>query len=172
MTEIIKVYKEPIPALRMIGKRYTNADRRDGNFGHCWGQWFENGWFDVLAALGPAKVSDSEHLGFMRCYESEFDSIFEYWIGQFFPPGTVPPEGFGYIDLPAGELAVAWIRSDDDNEIFSMEYACEKRFQRDGLKWWRDAEGREHFFERYNESRFLTPDADGNVILDYCTYLA
>ncbi len=44
--EIIKVYKEHLPSLRLIGKRYTEADRV-GSFGHKWGEWFENGLFGI-----------------------------------------------------------------------------------------------------------------------------
>ncbi|HBT16022.1 MAG TPA: AraC family transcriptional regulator, partial [Firmicutes bacterium] len=34
MVEIIKVYRESLPALRLIGKRYTDSDRGiDGGFG-------------------------------------------------------------------------------------------------------------------------------------------
>ncbi|MGN6714677.1 hypothetical protein [Anaerocolumna jejuensis] len=42
MAEIIKVYKEHLPAVRFIGKRYTNTDRcKDGGFGYKWEEWFE-----------------------------------------------------------------------------------------------------------------------------------
>ena len=40
MAEIIKVFKEDIPTMRFIGKKYDN-------FGH-WGEWWQNGWFDLL----------------------------------------------------------------------------------------------------------------------------
>ncbi len=36
MPEIIKVQKEHQPALRFIGKRYSDADRMDGGFGNKW----------------------------------------------------------------------------------------------------------------------------------------
>ena len=39
MAEIIKVFKEEVPAMRFIGKKYQNYDG--------WGEWFANGWFDV-----------------------------------------------------------------------------------------------------------------------------
>ena len=35
MVEIIKVFKENIPSLRFIGKKYND-------FGH-WGEWWQNG---------------------------------------------------------------------------------------------------------------------------------
>ena len=40
MAEIIKVFKENIPTMRFIGKKYDN-------FGH-WGEWGQNGWFDLI----------------------------------------------------------------------------------------------------------------------------
>ncbi len=40
MAEIIKSYREAVPAMRFIGKRYSD-------FGH-WGDWFANGWFDTI----------------------------------------------------------------------------------------------------------------------------
>jgi hypothetical protein len=46
--EIIKTYKEHFPAIRLIGKRYTDADRANGSFGAQWAEWHVNGWFDPL----------------------------------------------------------------------------------------------------------------------------
>ena len=40
MAEIIKVFKEDIPAMRFIGEKYDS-------FGH-WEEWWQNGWFDLL----------------------------------------------------------------------------------------------------------------------------
>ena len=40
MAEIIKVFKENIPTLRFIGKKYNN-------FCH-WDEWWKNGWFELL----------------------------------------------------------------------------------------------------------------------------
>ena len=45
MAEIVKCYKEHLPALRLIGKRYTDSDRIGiSSFGAKWGEWFQNGW--------------------------------------------------------------------------------------------------------------------------------
>ena len=50
MPEIIKVFKEEIPTLRFIGKKYNE-------FGQ-WEEGWENGWFDLLEQTmgGPEKV--------------------------------------------------------------------------------------------------------------------
>ena len=53
MAEIIKCYKEHLPVLRLIGKRYTDSDRISGSFGAKWGEWFQNGWFAEIEKLGP-----------------------------------------------------------------------------------------------------------------------
>jgi hypothetical protein len=36
--EIIKTYKQEVPALRFIGKKYGDKDRIDGTFGKYWGR--------------------------------------------------------------------------------------------------------------------------------------
>lgn len=46
--EIVKTYRQSIPAVRFIGKKYGDGDRVNGGFGQQWGEWFQNGWFDVL----------------------------------------------------------------------------------------------------------------------------
>ena len=48
MTEIVKVFRERVPAARLIGKRYSMAE--EGAASH-WGEWFENGWFLPLEML-------------------------------------------------------------------------------------------------------------------------
>ncbi len=46
MVEVVKVVKEHVPALRFIGKRYTDADRdAQGGFAARWEEWFQK---DVL----------------------------------------------------------------------------------------------------------------------------
>jgi hypothetical protein len=94
MAEIIKVYKEHLPALRFIGKRYTENDRVNGGYGHKWGEWFQNNWFSPLEKSGSAGDIENGYLGFMRCYPN-----FEYWIGVFLPPDTNIPEGYDFIDI-------------------------------------------------------------------------
>ncbi len=51
MYEIIKVYDQPIPAVRFIGIKYGDEDRVGGSFGKHWGDWFENNRFQKLEEL-------------------------------------------------------------------------------------------------------------------------
>lgn len=170
--EIVKVYKEHLPSLRFIGKCYTNADRV-GGFGHKWGEWFQNGWFDELEILGELKDIENGYLGFMRCNGSDFENTFEYWIGMFLPLNTNVPEGFDYIDLSESNIAVCWIKGKEDEGIYDMHEACISKFQENGMGNFKsDDKNRAYFFERYNCPRFTAPDEKGNVILDYGIYLA
>lgn len=166
MVEIIKVYKESFPSLRLIGKRYSNSDRDGyGGFGSKWGEWFEKGCFKPLEELGSLPQNDGAYLGCMRCNED-----FEYWIGMFFPEGTQVPEGYEYVDIPSGDVGTCWIYGREDNGELYGEDAhnmCMSKIKEAG---WQLADNT-WFFERYNCPRFTTPDENGKVILDYCCYV-
>lgn len=165
MAEIIKVYRESFPSLRLIGKRYTDSDRVGGSFGSKWGEWFEKGYFSKLEELGDLPENEGAYLGCMRCVNE-----FEYWIGMFFSEGTSVPEGFMSIDIPMGDIGTCWIYGREDNgELFGLEIhnQCMSRIAEAG---WQLA-NEPWYFERYNCPRFTTPDEKGNVILDYSVYL-
>lgn len=165
MIQIIKTYRESLPSLRLIGKRYTNNDRENGSFGSKWDEWFQKGYFQELEGLGSLAENEGAYIGCMRCGEE-----FEYWIGMFFPSGTPVPEGYMCTDIPAGDISTCWIYGNSANgEIFGEEAhnMCLSRIKAEG--W--EIDSSSWCFERYNCPRFTTPDEKGNVILDYCMYL-
>ncbi|MDD2393615.1 MAG: hypothetical protein PHV88_06100 [Eubacteriales bacterium] len=177
--EIIKTYKEHYPALRFIGKRYTDEDRGDpgGGFGNKWSEWHQNGWFGLLEKLAvPAEQNGNAYVGLMTI-DSLNHSGFTYWIGIFLPEGTLVPEEFSYLDLPESDVGINWIYgSDKSGEIFgsgphsaAYEKLCENGWSR--LNQNADGVHTLVFFELYNCPRYTTPDDKGNVILDYGFYL-
>ena len=163
---IVKVYRESLPNLKFIGKRYTNDDRVDGMFGAKWGEWFENSWFAALEKeiqMLPKENEGMAYLGFMR----ENKGVFEYWIGMFAAENSPVPMGFEYIRIPAGDIATAWVHGKEDNgEIYGAHEACVSKFIEKGWEL-----NDTYAFERYQCPRFTNADKDGNVILDYCIYL-
>jgi hypothetical protein len=165
MVEIVKVYKERYPALRLIGKRYTNSDRGPAGYAHKWGEWHQQGYFADLEKLGSAPEHGDAYVGCMRCLDE-----FEYWIGMFFPAGTPVPEGFSHEDIPAGEVGICWIYGREDNGEIYGQQAHDKCVASIREAGWQVADGT-WFFERYNCPRFTTPDEQGKVILDYGMYL-
>lgn len=99
------------------------------------------------------------------------DGGFEYWIGMFLPQDAPVPEGYEHMDLPEETCALFWIYgSESGGELYGMsaEALCQAELDRRG--WVRKDAG--WHFERYNCPRFTTPDAQGNVILDYGVPLA
>ena len=170
MAEITGVYRQSIGAMRFIGKRYTNADRGpSGMFDNRWGEWFENGWFDLLEKQAAMPLKDiyedgDAMIGLMREQNGDFET-FEYWIGYFLPAGTAVPEGFQYVDFPACDLGVCWVYG-KEHEIFGLEGMCGERLAEKGFEAVTD-----WCFERYQCPRFTTPDDKGNVIIDICFFV-
>ncbi|MCL1858014.1 MAG: GyrI-like domain-containing protein [Oscillospiraceae bacterium] len=166
---VVKVYRESLPKVKFIGKKYGDSDRINGSFGAKWGEWFSNGWFNILEKeidMLPKECEGGAYIGLMRVK----NNIFEYWVGMFAAEGSPVPLGFAYIDIPAGDIATAWIHGSDDNgEIYGMDAhnACMNKFFEKGWQLQDDP----YFFERYQCPRFTTADKDGRVILDYCIYI-
>jgi len=166
MTEIRKVFRDPVPAMRFIGKKYSDFSG--------WGEWFAGGWFDAVEAAmgGPEKILAVWENGGGYCgLERRGDGVpFEYWIGMFAPAGTPVPEGFACVDFPAGALGTAWICG-PESEVHGAIPQCADRIREAGMEFRQDAEGGIWSFENGLCPRFTTPDEAGNVILDYCYYV-
>ena len=170
MVEIIKAYKQHVPALRFIGKKYGDQDRVNGSFGAKWGEWFTNGWFEVLEKSIETKgeYEDSgAYIGLMRHKEGE---NFQYWIGIFMPAETNVPEGFDYVDFPETELGVCWVYG-KENDVYMKEPICAEKLGESGYQIKNDKDDACWFFERYVCPRFTTPDENGNIILDICFFI-
>ena len=135
MAEIINAYKQKIGAMRFIGKKYGDSDRVNGSFGSKWGEWFENAWFGAIEKQYSGKLADiyedgDAYIGLMREDEK---GIFEYWIGIFMPEGTAAPDGFSYIDFPAGNLGVCWVYG-KEAEVYMHEGYCGEKLEKEGYK--------------------------------------
>lgn len=166
--EIVKVYKESLPPVKLAGRRYTHRDRdENGAFASHWQQWFREGWFDTLQQGGAVPGVSGDYLGAMR----GDGEAFEYWIGVFLPPDAAVPDGFDAVAFPAGELGVCWLYgSGQSGELFGMEAYRLSTAAFAGQGWNLSPSG--WFMERYNCPRFTKPDEKGNVILDLCACLA
>lgn len=172
MYEIVKTYKQPVPAMRFIGMKYSDKDRVDGGFGSKWVEWFQTGRLNKLEGLltddfmHEYKDYDA-YIGLMRWKEGQ---EFEYWIGMFLPEGVAVPEGYGYVDLPASDLGVCWLHG-RESELYCKEDKCVERLTEEGYEIATDEAGACWFFERYGCPRFTEPDEEGKVILDICHFI-
>lgn len=166
MAKIIKTYKEKVPEMRFIGKKYNE-------FGH-WGEWFANGWFDAIEnAIGGVDTilqlweSGGAYVGLERRKDGE---PFEYWIGMFTPSDTEVPEDFLFIDFPETNFGVCWIYG-EESETHGLTGECAQKLAEEGIEIISDENGAVWSFENCICPRFTTPDEKGNVILDYCYFV-
>ena len=170
MAEIIKVFKQTLPALRFIGRKFDN-------FGG-WSEMFSPGGFDVIesTAGGAEKLYHIEGYGkdgdaFVGLERHKDGEPFEVNIGMFTPVNTPVPEGFVCIDYPAGTtLGVCWIYG-VESKTHDPIGSCAEKVREAGMEIIPDENDAIWSFERCQCPRFTTPDDKGNVILDYCYFV-
>jgi len=174
MPEIVKVYKQSIPAVKFIGRKYGDEDRVDGSYSSKWQQWMGQGLSDpIVQAAGGIEAcrqltEDGEAmLGFMRYKEGE---PFQYWIGMFTPPSTEVPESYESIMIEPAEIGICWLKGKEP-DIYAKEDRCMAKLAEEGMQANANEQGAILFFERYAHPRFIEVDEQGNRILDIGVFL-
>lgn len=169
MNKVIKVYRQEVPAMRFIGKKYHGEE----GFTH-WGDFFVNGWFDAIenAMGGVEKITDiwEDGGGYVGVEFRKDGVLTDYWIGMFTPAGTEVPEGFEYVDFDKGNIGVCWnyAKEEDVRNDLGENW---KYIINEGMEFWTDDTGAIVQFENDVCPRYTTPDEKGNVILDFCFYV-
>ena len=106
--EILEVKRETCPPARLIGKRYQAAAN--------WGEWWENGWFEILEALPCLSFNGDAYLGGVHIK----DGMAERWIGMLFAADTEVPSGFDYVDIEALDYAVCYLYGKEGSGDFFL----------------------------------------------------
>lgn len=167
MPKIKKIYRQSMPAMKLVGKCYKEEDKENNTFICKWNEWFDNDWFSPLVMPDTAEPFEDcdAYIGLCRCKEGE---PYQYWIGVFLPIDFPVPEGYDSVVLEAGDIGVVWIYGKEPDI-----YTCESlsHLQSEGYEWKADKDGAMWGFERYVCPRFTSPDEKGNVILDMCYYV-
>ena len=178
MAEIIKTYKQSIPAMRFIGKKYGDGQYTDWGYVYWGGNWGDAFAFDVFGKVESASGGEDkshslyeDNNGYIGlCYRNAKTGAYDAWVGMFAPPETKVDEGLDYIDFPSQNLGVCWIYG-KENEVHGLIPQCSSKIISAGMEIRSDEHGYIGFFERDQCPRFTTPDEKGNVILDYGFYL-
>lgn len=166
---IIKVYKQPLPAMRFIGKNYGTGNHPD------WGDAFNCNIFGKIEdASGSEEKSHSLYedadayigLYYLNSQMNGYDG----WVGMFAFPGTEVPEGLQYIDFPEQNIGVCWIYG-KRNEVYNYISQCPDALKSAGIEIKLVQNLYLGHFERDLCPRFTTPDEKGNIILDYCYFI-
>ncbi len=165
MAEIKKVFKEKIPNMRFIGKKY-------GEFGH-WDEFWANDWFGILEKTmgGTDAILNiwENGGGYVGLEHRSPESEFEYWIGMFTPAETPVPDGFEHKDFDGLSLGTCWIYG-YEADIHDTS-ACKPELVKNGMVIWKDKNGGTWSFENCLCPRYTTPDENGKIILDYCYFV-
>ena len=160
-----KTYAEKYPTFRFIGKCYSDKDRINGSFGHCWDIFFNENQPEIISRniVSPITWDDSDsYVGLMRCCG---DDPFVYAVGMFVPADTPVPEGFISYDFPESTLGICQLHG-FDAELYAHEPEVAIRLENEGYTITTDEHGAYWFFERYVLSRYAEPDEDGHQTLD------
>ncbi|MDD3242949.1 MAG: GyrI-like domain-containing protein [Eubacteriales bacterium] len=157
MAQITKVYRQALPAMKLVGKCYGDADKVNDTFAGVWSTWFENGLFAPLEQSDRAlPIQDGDaYIGLLRCKAGE---PIQYWVGMFMAPDAQVPQGYDSVPLAAGEVVVCWVYGREPDIYMADCLPCIKE---EGAAWAADQNGVLWCFERYACPRFTSPDEKG-----------
>lgn len=171
MIELVNVYRQELPAVRFIGRRYSDDDRVAGGYAHLWEKWFADDLFSrITDACEAASGFDDATalLGLMRYKEGD---DFQYWIGLFCQASSPVPEGFEHVDFPPSGIGIVWLQG-PESELYMNEMKAAKKLEEEGHRIAKDKEGAYWFFERYVDERFMPKEAAVSPILDIGHFIA
>ena len=170
MSNLIGLEIRAFPATRVIGKQVTCGLGEDAeNPGPAlWDSMFTDGSLEYLMNLPQRATPDRDNVGWMGEYDPA-SNTYIYIAGILAEAGTPVPSGYVYRDIPACEMAIAWIQGTDaghDVYIGAHDHTA-KAMQERGYEYDPGAGGFE--MEYHSHTRFTIPQARGDefVVLGY-----
>ena len=171
---IVNTTRQKFPALRFIGKKYTEPldysvfDKVLVNLDN----WRLNYGFDPIleqSILGSETVykEGNSYISLMRRKD---DGFFEYWLGMFVPKGAAIPHGYEMIDFPESGLGVCSVYG-KRNSIIHYDTLCREKLAEADICQKINTQTSEWFFQRYCWQKFFEDDRYGKRILEYCYFL-
>ena len=165
---IIKTYKQKVPSLRFIGKKFKeqitefNYKKILVNMDNC----RLNNEFELIEKQTTMELKKLYEGGNADISLIKInDEYVEYWLGIFMPEGTeISPQlckqGYEAIDFPKSTLGVCTVYGKRD-VIINYHDECKKEYPvPDKL-----------FFQRFNWHRFYEEDKFGNRLIEYCYFI-
>ena len=168
---IIRTWKQEMPALRFIGRKYTEGEDDIYRKIHInLGNWCLNHTFDAIEKQSGRDLKTLYEGGdsYISLVRKNNDGLFEYWLGMFLPEGTDVPAGYEMIDFPESTLEVCRVYG-KKNSIIHYDAQCRKRLAEENIH--KEPDGTEWSFQRFSWRSFFGEDRFGKRIVDYCYYL-
>ena len=163
MAEMIRFEMVRRPAMRMIGKQVLVKAGDSNPVPALWSRCLMDGSLFTLESMrgwhAPSPLIDTSetYVGWMGNWRSK--NVFLYLAGMLMKPNCPVPHGYEAIDLPASEMALAWMRGKQP-ELYGQESILKKRMDQAACRhgnWG---------MEVYTGARFHKRDENGDVILD------
>jgi len=170
--KIIKTYKQDIPAICFIGKKYPIENK---NPKEVFDKILENldnwRWNHMFDAIEKQSNTDLKTLyeggdSFVSLMKKKEGVVSEYWLGIFMPRGTEVPAGYEMIDFPKSKLGICRVYG-KRNSIIHYDAYCRKKLAEEGIEC---QENERWFYQRFNWRGFFEEDKFGKRLLDYCYF--
>ncbi len=163
MSKLIQLEIRELGAWCVAGKEIRVEMGGENPIPAFWDACFADGTFSTLEAQKDW-VLCPDYVGFMTDWQ-ESSNTFTYVCGMMMKPGCPVPGG-GFVSRPvaASSAAVGWIQGADTQDVcmqaheYTNKALEEKGYTCEGFSW---------SMELYNCPRFTTPDAQGQITLDY-----
>ena len=171
--KIVKIYKQDIPALRFIGKKYTSENKAPKEVFDKILENLDNWcWNHAFNAIEKQSNTDLRTLyeggdSFVSLMRKKEGAVIEYRLGIFMPQGTGVPAGYEIIDFPKSELGICRVYG-KRNSIIHYDADCRKKLAEEGIEC---QENEKWFYQRFNWRGFFEEDKFGKRLLDYCYFL-
>jgi hypothetical protein len=161
---IKKVYKQQLPILRFIGKKYIKTSETE-NVLRLLDNWQINGWFDDIEkqSITDYKKYFKGGDAYINLVRNKEGSLSGHWMGMFVPKETEIPQGYEAIDFPKMNIGVCCVYGKRD-DIVNYETECRNKLTEEGFA----LENAQWYFRRFNWHRFFEEDLYGKRLLDYC----
>jgi predicted transcriptional regulator YdeE len=166
MGELIKFEVKRLPSLKLVGKelRYNmEVHMKGGNrIPSFWDNCFADETFSLLEKQADS-IYDDSYVGVMLDWYKG-DGDFSYIVGMLMKDGVTVPDGYVCRDIEGTDVAIGWIKGKNSADVCSTAHSqTEQALKKNGYK----CHNMKWFMELYNCPRFTTPDANGDIILDY-----
>jgi predicted transcriptional regulator YdeE len=171
-TKLVNFSVKSFPKTRVIGKsvvQMLDVGIDDPVITDLWESMKQDGSLDFLINLPNRTTREADSVGWMGDFQPGTDR-FTYLAGVLVVPDTPVPEGYVYRDIPACEMAVAWLQGTegpDGGDLFAnASDNMGKAMQAHGYEF----DGTNGLFEieYYSYERFRVPEKRGEQpLLDF-----
>ncbi|MBN1624204.1 MAG: GyrI-like domain-containing protein [Clostridia bacterium] len=158
MAELIKVYFEDLPELKVIGKTIGVDWQKIGEYNPIpafWEKCFKEDVFKKLEEL-DSWIHDPSYVGYM--------TMNSYTCGMLMKSDCAVPNGFTFDVIKPTKVVIGWIKGEEKDVFMNAHNLTDTVMKKEGFVYNKESGWS---MELYNCPRFTNKDKKGNIILDY-----